>query len=122
MSRQETTLASVHSSLDRVLLDEDSRGRRVLTLQGDWDISTDAELAAALAKAIVPSSRRLDLTVDLCGATFMDTAALARLVSLRRTVTRRSGKLIIRCAPGDVHRTVIELRLAAPLNVYVRTH
>jgi anti-anti-sigma regulatory factor len=106
----------------RVELRRGPRGARTLVLRGEWSLAAESELKGAFARALDVGERRLQLEIDLREVTVLDPEMLARLVSLRRTVTLRKGELTVRCSPGPVHTAIVEARLAGPLNIYVHTH
>lgn len=76
---------------------------------------TAPRLATELDSAL--RTRDGDVIVDLCEATFLDSAGLHVLLNAARRLTRRSRRLGVICVPGPV-RHVIELaRLVDTLNV-----
>lgn len=90
-------------------------GRTVVEARGEVDVMTAPQLSAALDAIL----RRHDgdVVVDLSHATFMDSAGLHVLLNAARRLTRRSRRLQVACAPGQV-RHVIELaRLGETLNL-----
>ncbi|HEY2475052.1 MAG TPA: STAS domain-containing protein [Candidatus Cybelea sp.] len=62
---------------------------QVVTLRGEWDVSTSAQLREALAS--LGSDR--DVVVDLRGASFFDSTALAELISLYKRLVGQGRRL-----------------------------
>lgn len=79
------------------------RGVRVVTVSGEVDIASKADLAAALAAT---GDR---LLVDLSAVTFMESAGLAALVAARHAVNGHGERLAIVCLPGGRVRRLLDL-------------
>jgi anti-anti-sigma factor len=71
-------------------------GLATLTLRGAFDMANVADLDAAVQQELSPAA---DAIVDLRDVTFMDARLLRWLVSLRRDLHARGGRLLVR--PGD---------------------
>jgi len=63
----------------------------VLTLSGEADVTTVAELSAALTAQLASDERHL--TVDLSGLRFADSSVIRELVLAGRTLKDRGGGL-----------------------------
>jgi anti-anti-sigma factor len=77
-----------------------------IVVAGDHDISTIPILAAASAEAVELSPQ---VIVDLEGATFVDSAVIHWLLTIREHVERRGGSTAIVAPPGSVSRHVLEV-------------
>jgi AraC family transcriptional regulator of adaptative response / methylphosphotriester-DNA alkyltransferase methyltransferase len=76
-----------------------ARGRRVLIVHGEIDISTAPGLIAAFARA----ARGEDaLAVDLCDAEVADAEGMALLLNTVRRLHRTRRELLVVCPPGRV--------------------
>lgn len=81
-------------------------------LDGTIRLSVRGELDAACSKALreeldeVVACRPPRLVVDLHAAGFLDSAALAALVSARRQLAAHGGELVLARVPASVRRTV----------------
>ena len=62
----------------------------VVTLSGEADLSTAAELSEALARQVSSGSQHL--TVDITGLTFADSASVRTLVLAGRAMKNRGGE------------------------------
>jgi anti-sigma B factor antagonist len=93
----------------------------VVCLRGDHDLSTVAELSAAMARAITLGDA--DIVVDLSRVEFMAAATVGVLVRARGLLRSRSRSLVVR-SPSTRARRVLELSdlrgLIEPRSVDVR--
>jgi anti-anti-sigma factor len=69
-------------------------GRARVTVSGEIDLFTAPELKAAL-KDIVLDAGATDVTVDLTGATFLDSTGIAALFGAYRWLRAREGRLTV---------------------------
>ena len=65
----------------------------VLTLAGEADLTCAAELAELVAAQLVGETRQL--TIDVSGLRFADSASIRVLVLAARTLTERGGSLVL---------------------------
>jgi anti-sigma B factor antagonist len=79
-------------------------GGSVLTLSGEADMTSVPELSAAFAAQVDAGVR--DLTVDLAGLRFADSAAIRVLVKASRALRDRGGTLALSCPQPSVARTL----------------
>lgn len=79
-------------------------GRRaVLSVVGEVDISTAAELVAAIDEAAGTSS---DIWVDLTETTFMDSTGIHALIDARSRLAQANRRLALVCVDGPVLRVL----------------
>ena len=83
------------------------RARTQIVLAGEHDISTGAELAATLARAIATDDEA-DLVVDLAGVSFMDASTLTVLLRARIYLRDRRRRLHVQ-NPSRPCRRVLDL-------------
>lgn len=77
-------------------------GRRtVLSVVGEVDVSTSAELRAAIEKAAATSS---DIWLDFTGTTFMDSSGVHTLMDARSRLEQAHRRLALICPEGPVLR------------------
>jgi anti-anti-sigma factor len=88
----------------------------IVTLRGEHDLDTKAELVAALAQA----SEHPKVLVDLCDCAFIDSAAVSVLIAASQTLTERAGRLELVIPPEAraVHRAAELTGLAAFLPIH----
>jgi len=76
----------------------------VLTLSGEADLTTVAELSEALTAQLAIGARHL--TVDLSRLRFADSAVIRALVLADRTLKQRGGGLALACPQPVVARAL----------------
>jgi anti-sigma B factor antagonist len=76
--------------------------RCLLTVDGDVDVTTAPKLIVAGRDALRAGTRTI--VVNLSGVAFMDSAGLAALINLHRSVDRAGGRLVVVCPDGPVRR------------------
>jgi anti-sigma B factor antagonist len=97
------------------IVQEDLPDETILRANGEVDVMTAPRLSAQIETIL--RTRPGNVTVDLTGATFLDSAGLHVLLNAARRLTRRSRGLRVICGRGPV-RHVIELaRLVETLGV-----
>lgn len=69
------------------------RSGPVITLSGEVDITTAAELSELIAGQLADETRQL--TIDVAGLDFVDTAAIRVLVVAAGRLRRRGGDLVL---------------------------
>ncbi|MEO8698248.1 MAG: STAS domain-containing protein, partial [Acidimicrobiales bacterium] len=74
----------------------------VLSLRGDFDMSTDMLLSAAIFDAVTSADE--DLVLDLHGVRFMSASTLGVIVRTRTLLTRQSRFLRLRSPSRSVQR------------------
>ena len=80
--------------------------RTVISLRGEHDMATTAEVIAALARAIAVDDA--DLVIDLSGVEFMGAATIGIIVRTRDFLRSRSRVLTLR-SPDRLARRVIDI-------------
>jgi anti-sigma B factor antagonist len=73
---------------------------RLISLDGELDLSSSRRLAASLSEAVGDSTRRP--LVDLTAVTFVDSTALGALVRASRQLRRQGRSLSLAVAQGPV--------------------
>ena len=80
-------------------------GRRaVVAVAGEVDIASSPALRSALEAAL--DAGALELWVDLCSTTFMDSSGLHELLQLHRRAEGLRRRVTIICPPGNVRRVL----------------
>ena len=87
----------------------------VVTLRGELDIATAADLGAVLSEA---AARNPHVIADLSDLTFIDCASLGVLVRARTRAREAGGDLVLAGARGKVLRVITLPCLAAVFPVY----
>ena len=77
-------------------------GAQGVTVRGEVDIGTVAELTAALEAAIRESAGAF--VVDLCHVDFLDSSGVNLLVRTRAVLGREERALLVICPPGPARR------------------
>jgi anti-sigma B factor antagonist/stage II sporulation protein AA (anti-sigma F factor antagonist) len=72
---------------------------RVISLRGELDLTTVAEVQPAIEEAIRATEDEA-LVVDLFGVSFLDSQGLYALLVLRERLGERAERLAIACEPG----------------------
>lgn len=114
----------MHGDADRDIVLSDFEGLRVVTLLGEWDVSNRDRLREAL----VALGADRDVLVDLRGASFFDSTALAELIMLYKRLT--AGARRLEALVGDSNmRRLLELTsldalfgVSAQREKYLREH
>jgi anti-sigma B factor antagonist len=88
----------------------------VIAVSGDVDVATAPRIRTAIAHARHAGCERL--VIDLCKATFIDSAGLGALFGAWRR-TREGGRLALACAPGAVLHAVREVGMAGVVPLFV---
>ena len=88
----------------------------LVTLAGNCDHSTGLEFRDGLATEVARGAQRL--IVDLSELTWVDTAGLAALMSVRAMLEEDQGELRLVCPEGRVERLLRDSGLAQALPVY----
>ena len=91
----------------------------VLSLSGQADVTTVAELSAALTAQLAGDARHL--TVDLSGLRFADSAAIRELVLAGRKLKNRGGDLELASPQPAVARALSLLGVDQAIKVRNRT-
>jgi anti-sigma B factor antagonist len=91
-------------------------GIAVVTMLGEHDISTEPQLAQAIAEA----SAHSDVVVDLSGCTFIDSTVIASLINGAAAVHARGERFALVIPPEQRHVTRIArmIRLSEFLAVH----
>jgi anti-anti-sigma factor len=74
---------------DQAIAISEFEGSRVITLRGEWDVSTREQLRAALTSLGTEG----DVLVDLREASFFDSTALAELIALYKRLGGEGHRL-----------------------------
>jgi anti-anti-sigma factor len=77
----------------------------VVDLDGEIDLATGDDFDAQLRSALTPGSRRL--VVDMTKVSFLGSAGLAALMSVRKQAAQQGTELHLVCSPAT--RRTIEL-------------
>ena len=86
------------------LIEEAHVGRRaVLSVVGEVEITTAAELEAAIESA---ATRAFDIWLDLSGTTFMDSSGVHVVVEARGRLAAANRRLVVICPDGPVLRVL----------------
>lgn len=93
----------------RVLLEERTQGRYVLSLGGDLDIATGPALADAVTR-LIAGVRVGQLFVDLAEVRFLDSSGVRALLQARKAAQERGVTFMV-SRPGEFVAEV--LRIAA---------
>jgi anti-sigma B factor antagonist len=80
--------------------------RTVVSLRGEHDLSTTAEVTVALARAIALDDD--DLEIDLSGVEFMGAETIGIIIRTRGYLRSRSRELVLR-SPSRLARRVVDL-------------
>lgn len=88
----------------------------IVTVRGEHDLSTQSELERALAQA----GRRRHVLVDLSHCDFMDSTALAVLLSAHQRQAKRDGRLEL-VIPSGAH-PIERIATLARIHAIVTTH
>jgi stage II sporulation protein AA (anti-sigma F factor antagonist) len=72
-------------------------------LSGELDHHGAAEIRAKL-NALIADHTVSELVLDMGNVTFMDSAGLGVILGRYRDLSRRGGRLILTCVPGDIDR------------------
>ena len=100
--------------LDVTVLD---RGHvRVLALSGELDVAGAPRVAKAAGQALAED--RTDLLIDLCDVSFIDSMGLSVLLTIKKRLLVRGGRLRMACAPGDEAQTLAVTRLDLEFDLY----
>jgi anti-sigma B factor antagonist len=91
--RQDDFLAEVHS---------DAEGSVQVTLTGEFDLSTAADLRACLTRSEVFDAERIH--VDLTGVTFLDSSSIGLLVAACKRVRTAGSTFSVGCNAGPARR------------------
>ncbi len=86
--------------------DCDGDGNPVLRVRGEVDVSNADQFAAALEMAL--RGRPARLVIDLSETTFMDGAAVGRIVGLRREIRDGACPIVLR-RPQPIVRRLIDV-------------
>ena len=88
----------------------------IVTIDGELDIATVPRVSAALQDE--PAVGAEAIVVDLTGVTFMDSTGLAALMTLKRDVDARGGRLIVACPEGPARLLFDVSGVAGQLALY----
>jgi anti-sigma B factor antagonist len=94
----------------------DHGATRVLELTGELDVAGAPRVAKAAAHAL--AENHTDLLIDLCDVTFIDSMGLSVLLTIKRRVMGRGGRLRVACAPGEVTRALEVTRLNLEFDLF----
>lgn len=78
----------------------------VAALRGEIDVSNAAQLGHELTEI---SNHALGLVVDLCGVTYLDSAAIALLYDLHLRLERRAQVVVVVAPASGTPRRVLDL-------------
>jgi anti-anti-sigma factor len=96
-------LASVSGPVDvEIVVEPLARGGRVVHVRGELDLSSAADLEAALA----PRERGDDLVVDLTDCTFLDSSSIRTLLAGANEVESTGGRVAVVAQAEGVRRTL----------------
>jgi anti-anti-sigma factor len=84
----------------------------VVILSGEADLTSSGQLSAVIAAQLSGGTRQL--TVDVSGLRFADTASIRTLVLAARTLKERGGSLVLLRPPETISR-VLDLLGAAQM-------
>jgi anti-sigma B factor antagonist len=93
------------------------RSGPVITLTGETDLASVAELSALLSGQLAGGTR--ELTIDASGLRFADTASIRALMLAARTLNERGGRLVL-LHPQQPVATMLELLGADDMFTIVR--
>jgi len=87
-----------------------------VALRGEWDISTEPQLAEALERA----RGRENVVIDLCECTFLDSRTIGTLMTLAQELAERNGRLEVALPPAQnvVNRAFALLGVREVLSVH----
>lgn len=87
-----------------------------VALRGEWDISTQPQLTAALQ----PSRERQNVVIDLSECSFLDSTTIGMLITLDRELAANGGRLAVVLPPSQnvVNRAFSLLRVREVLSVH----
>jgi anti-anti-sigma factor len=86
-----------------------------IEVSGELDIFTSPTMDAAITEALTPTPACV--RIDMAGVSFIDSSAIAVLVSSDRKAQEAGSRLVV-CAPSDQVRRVLDLvGLTAHLNL-----
>jgi anti-anti-sigma factor len=103
----------VHDAEEQAIATSSFEGRRVITLRGEWDISSRERLREALTAL----GSEQDVIVDLREASFFDSTALAELISLYKGLNARERRLEALVGESNMRRILELTSLDALLGV-----
>jgi anti-sigma B factor antagonist len=89
----------------------------VLTVVGEIDISSSADLQRALETA--RDGHATDIWLDLARTTFMDCSGLRALLDLRTSLHDAHRRLLVICTAGPVLRLLLLTGADRELEIYV---
>lgn len=107
MRRRTTINMFINDGKPLVSSDCDTDGQPVVRVRGEIDVSNADELGAALEAAV--RHRPARLVIDLSETTFMDGAAVGRIVALRRQVSAGQCSIVLRHPQAIVRRLIAVL-------------
>ena len=90
--------------------------RHVVAAEGELDLNTAPDLAAALDEAI--ASGKTQVVLDMSGVSFVDSTVAHVLAGGARELRQRLGKLVIVCVDPNVQRLLELMRLDLIAPVY----
>ncbi len=82
---------------------------RTIVLEGEWDIARRDELSAVIEDALASFDSNTTIVVDMRATTFIDSSALAILVSLYVRLRAQDRRLITLCTSDGAPRRTIDL-------------
>ena len=88
----------------------------LVAIEGELDLATVPRVSAAFAAEPVASAGAV--VIDLTGVTFMDSTALATLVSFERELAARGGRLALACPEGPARLLLDVTGLAEQVALY----
>jgi anti-anti-sigma factor len=80
-----------------------------VALEGEWDLSRRAELAAVLRRAERQVAPGQSLTVDLQRVEFIDSAVIALLYRLRARLHAAGSRVEVVCRSGSIAFRALEI-------------
>jgi anti-anti-sigma factor len=86
-----------------------SRESYTIVLEGEWDIARRDELSKVFEDALASCASNTTIVVDLRTTTFVDSSALAILVSLYTRLRGEDRRLITLCSSDGAPRRTIDL-------------
>ena len=88
----------------------------VIAVSGEIDVASAPSIRTAIAHARHAGCERL--VIDLCRATFIDSAGLSALFGAWRR-TREGGRMAIACSPGAVLHAVRDVGMEGVVPLFV---
>jgi anti-anti-sigma factor len=88
---------------------------RVVAVSGELDMAAAPAFERALYASV---DTQVPMILDLSEVSFMDSAAIGAMLSVRRQAELKRGRFAIVCAPnGEIERTLLSMGLDVAFNI-----